>query len=252
MSAYSDEIVSAFVDGELAASLIAEIETAAKSDSELAARIESARRGDAILREAFDEALAGDAPDFLAVVPQTDNVVPFARRAPPRPAVARWVPVAAAASVAFVIGAMAMQAYNPSPVLTASNGGLAADARIATALSRIRSGDKTAIDGGTMTVSLSFRAADRRLCREFELNFAQGAAMGVACRDDGVWRVEGLTAAPAHGGDFQTAGGPDDAALMLVMKRLGTGDTSGPRGRKRRDPERVGEVAVKTNSSGAR
>jgi hypothetical protein len=223
MTPYSDEIVSAFVDGELEASLMAEVEVAAKDDADLSGRIAAARRNDGILRDAFDEALAGDAPDFLSVVPQTGNVVPFARRAQPVAATPRWIPTAAAASIAFVVGAYAMHAYNPqSSVLGASRDGLVADARLASALSTAPSGEKAVVNGGTMNVSLSFRASDQRLCREFALDFANGGAMGVACRDNGVWHIEGLTSAPkTNSGGFQIAGGPNDSALAPVIKRLG-------------------------------
>jgi hypothetical protein len=75
-------------------------------------------------------------------------------------------------------------------------------------------------------VALSFRAKDGRLCRQFDLNGAEAGSAGVACRDKQAWRIEGWTS--SHGAaaaGFETAGGPDNAAITAVADRLGVAET---------------------------
>jgi hypothetical protein len=100
--------------------------------------------------------------------------------------------------------------------------GLAANASFSAALTHLASGETGKVDGGVLRVALSFRARDKRYCREFAVGFANSSGAGVACNVGGSWQIEGWASSPAKaGGEYRTAGGPDDSVLDTVMHRLG-------------------------------
>ncbi|WP_298288607.1 hypothetical protein [Novosphingobium sp.] len=82
-------------------------------------------------------------------------------------------------------------------------------------------------DGSTVTPTLTVKAADGRWCREYR----QGAAIGLACRDDGSWKVEatGSGTGPADGGEIGVASGADSAPLAPAFARIGASDPLGNR-----------------------
>lgn len=215
---FSDEQLSAFIDGELSDAENAAIVRAAEADTALAARIAILRDANSHLRDAIDD-LLGEAPRTLL---PSDNLVPFPQR---RSARADWMRMAAAAGVAFVIGAIAMRTIAPSPqqtMLASTGDGVVARATLAAALDRAHSGDRSDSQNGTVVVSASFVAKDTRFCREFHVDFASGAADGVACRDASGWRIEGWSNAPKSVRGYETAGGPNDAVMSATIDRLGT------------------------------
>ena len=62
-------------------------------------------------------------------------------------------------------------------------------------------------------IVLSFRGRDGNICR----SFVAGAASGLACHEDGQWRLRGLFQAPeGQSGAYRMAAGPDPALAALV------------------------------------
>lgn len=234
---YSDDVLSAFLDGEADPALAGEIEMAMQSDPALVARMERLGSNDRLLREAFDEAL-GAPPARLHGALQAGAADParsadiLAFKPRPKPSARRpfdWTRMAAAAAVVAVLGAGVLVFAPPrlpatQPPATPADG-LAPGAALAAALSKAPSGVQARVDGEVLQVALSFKARDGRLCRQFHLGSEASAADGVACHTGRGWRIEGWMAAqPGAGSGYQTAGGADSIAAAMV-DRLGLAET---------------------------
>lgn len=226
MTAYSDEILSAYIDGEGEPSMRDEIDRALEADAALAARIEALRGPDALLRDAIVETLAAKPFELAApqteTSPETSNVVAFRKRQIPR---VNW-PVwgAIAASIALMLfgglGGYVSRGGNSGPFAAETDGSVVASNNLADALSRARGGVSEPVGGATLTVALSFRAGSGHPCRQFNLSGADAGVSGIACHQGETWRVVGLV---AHGGrkaPFQTAAGPEET-LSRVADQLG-------------------------------
>ena len=226
---FSDDVLSSYLDGEAGPTLAREIEAAMAADPALVARMEKLGANDALLREAVDEAL-GEVPPHLTAALQTQpsaQIIEF--RPKPKAGAAqpaRHVRHLAAASVAaLAIGVTLGLAVMPSPkplVAASRDGVLLAGDRLGAALASTPSGVQAPVGAEKLTVALSFRGRDGRLCRQFDLGSDGKASKGVACRQGKDWRIEGwITAHPGSSGEYQTAGGPDDAAITAVVDKLG-------------------------------
>jgi hypothetical protein len=222
MSDFSDEKLSAWLDGELHGAEADAIAAAVENDPALAERLGAMHRADDALRMAFDRTL-GSTPQILtAAIANENNVVAFK----PEPTLARgeWMRIAATGVVALVIGAAVMTQLRPAQqtLVVADASGLTASATLAAALTSAHSGEASKITGGAITVAASFQANDSRYCREFHADLGSGGADAVACRDGANWRIEGWSRAMTSGGGYETAGGPDNPAIAAVIDKLGT------------------------------
>ncbi|HEX8232985.1 MAG TPA: hypothetical protein VF559_06550 [Caulobacteraceae bacterium] len=228
MTLYSDEMLTRFLDGECTGTEATEIETTVNADPALAARLEAMTARDGLLREVFDETL-GPVPTKLTEAleaPRSAEVLPF--RARPRQAAwTGWTGLAAASAAALAIGALggANFARQPTPLIAPSADGLAAQATLASALSTARSGQAAEVAGGKLTVALSFKAGDGRLCRQFQLGFDRGAGAGVACRSGEEWKIEGWAPAASQDAGFQAAAGPAEGPVAQIVDSLGVDET---------------------------
>jgi anti-sigma factor RsiW len=226
---WSDEDLSAWLDGEITGARGDAIAQAVESDPALAARIEKMSVANDALRLAIADEL-GPVPVQLssAVRGEANNVVAFRKREQPAPQRA-WMRMAATVLVAIAAGAGAMALLQPrgqdnsgGALVVASNDGLVANSKLGAALSAAYSGERAAVGSNAIKVAASFRASDDRFCRQFHVDLKNGAADAIACRTGGDWQIEGWSNAPKQSGGYETAGGPDDAALNAVTARLGT------------------------------
>lgn len=240
MTAFSDEILLQFLDGETDDDTTRRIEAASETDPQLAARLEvlAAPPGlaDETLRAAIDDRL-GPIPRALddTVKPTaTAQVLPFRARTPRAQKAANanaprggWVGWAAACAAALVVGVAGGRVWGPRETGLVGASGAAIDAKGAlnAGLIRASSGTETRVANGVMTVALSFRAEDGRLCRQFTVKLPKQSAAGVACREDDAWRIEGWSAAPARAQGYSMAAGPEDGGLGAVVDRLGVRQT---------------------------
>jgi hypothetical protein len=113
----------------------------------------------------------------------------------------------------------------PQPLVAGSSRGLTAQGALAQALSGVPSGREAQVQGGKLLVSLSFKAADGRLCRQFRLGAEAGGAEAVACRSGEAWRIEGWAPAAARADGYQAAAGPDETPVAAIVDRLGVEET---------------------------
>ncbi len=221
MTGHSDEILSAYIDGETDPATTAEIDKALEADASLVARIEALRGNDALLRDAFSETLA--ARPFALSEPEVQNVVSFRKRAMPAMHRPMWGAIAACLAFLLVGGAggyFLRGAPASAPFTVESNGSVVASNELAGAISRARGGVSEPVAGGTMRVVLSFKSASGFPCRQFEVSRADAGWTAIACRRNDTWNVAAVVAKGGGATPFQTAAGPDEA-LSKVADDLG-------------------------------
>jgi hypothetical protein len=253
-----DERLSAYLDDALSPSERAALERELAADSGARERLESLRRADALARRAFDAPLDEPLPErFRAVLegrtadPTRAEVVALdpVRAAqqrgrasvgagvpsgPSTRARRRWrqAPVALAAGLAgvaaFALGWLAAPGDAGREAAGFATTFVPGQPVFAT-LESTPSGARV-MDGAVRPV-LTFRAADGRYCREFEMARNGAGAVGVACRSAGGWELEALLRADVGASDtaggYAPASGHAAAALDAVLDRLGAGTALG-------------------------
>lgn len=209
----SDETFFAWLDGELEPAEAGRIAALVAADPALSRKAEAHRALGARLNAAFDSIAAAPVPDALAraAQPRGAEVIDFAsRRAAARPA---WAPMQYAAMAAtLAIGVVAGSMLNnaPSGPIASDNGKLVASGELDRALST-RLASAPAQQGAR--IGLTFRDSSGDLCR----SFTDGGASGLACHEDGDWRIRGLfQAGEGQQGEFRMAAGPDPRLAELI------------------------------------
>lgn len=199
---YSDEVLMAYVDGELDAPTRAAIDTALEdgADAELMQRVHEQRALREQISLAFDPVL--DEPMPLRLLAATraaagtappSNVVDLhAGRGRQRWRWPEWGAMAASLAIGVVAGALLLRDSGlPTSPVVADAGRLVAAGDLAAALNtrvaaEVRGGD-------AVLLGVSFVAGSGEYCRSFALRH-DGAA-GLACRRGDAWQVDLL----AHG-----------------------------------------------------
>lgn len=224
---YSDEILMAYADGELAEPQRSEVDAAVRADPALA-RIVASHRA---LRRDVAAAFAGvlDEPVPARLQPATGaKVLSFeaARNArartqapAPRRTWPKWAALAATVVVGVLAGSVWFHGGKDDAFVSADAGGrLTARGELAGALSRQLASEAT--PGSAVRIGVSFAARDGGYCR----SFSAGAKAGLACRDGAAWRIPVLTDAPPATGDYRQAGSAPGAVLEAIDERM-AGDT---------------------------
>lgn len=197
---FRDDILVAFVDGELDAATREQVAQAAARDPEIRQRVDMFRRTGELSRGAFSSVLEEPVPQrLLDTVHRTGGGT-----TPVASAGARWAPLAMAASLVavsfFSLGTLVSPFEEPAQ----RDGGPLAleDPLFQRALER--SADGVTVAGArhayAVTPRFTFRTADGDYCREFDLSprDAGRGFRGIACRQRGTWRTAMLLArAPA-------------------------------------------------------
>lgn len=213
--ATDDERLSAYLDDMLPVEERAALERRLAAEPALAARLRALARADVAVRQAYAPAIEEPLPQsVLALLERERGDATAAAAAPPvvdlaarREARVRRVgaaPAALAAGIALVVGVVAGIAVAPRPSapgveLSASGGLVPRAAMLHGALERTPSGTEHALGGGAVvTPVLSFRTAEGGICRQFAIRAEPALAEGVACREEGGWRVAAFAAGPAE------------------------------------------------------
>lgn len=220
------ERVSLYLDNELSATERAAFERDLKSRPDLVEKLDRWGRNDEWLRTAFDMPVPHQCAAQLGLAGA--NVVDVAiRRTQPiagkdgMSARALWLGVTAvAASIAAVLAFMLLPAGRKADSPFASSA-------FQMAMERLPSRETLAISGGVrVTPRLTFLDSNRRFCREFNLGGSR-QQVGIACRNEERWAVEGVTPTgqpEGTTGRFQTAGGQEYASLDELYNRLQASD----------------------------
>lgn len=220
----NDELLCAYMDGELDAEMRARVEQALVDDAGARVRLERMR--------AADERLKAEIP--LSALQPNDALSarilegkPLPR--PSRPAL-RWgaVITALAAGIGGVIVGFVLARSQQAPATpfvaaapAPSLSGASSNRLLLAALDSGESGKSIEQGGRSTRIILTFESDDGRYCRAFRSHDSNVAAEGVACRTGSQWEVVAWdgTVDPDEG--FRAAGASE--LLDDVMDRLGGG-----------------------------
>lgn len=204
MSAWSDETIAAYVDGELDAAQRAALEAALAADPALAGRVEQERALRSRVAAAFGAVLDEPLPQRLLEALQPPAVIDLAAaraaRERRRWTWPEWGAMAACLAIGLFIGRALLAPGGDEPFVADAGRLLARGA-----LDRALTGQLAGEPGSSVALPVSFASTDGRWCRSFVL--AREALAGLACRSDAGWQVELLAAAkpPAPAGSMRPA-----------------------------------------------
>jgi hypothetical protein len=187
MTEITDDMLMAYVDGELSEAKRLLVDSAVASDPALFERLEKHRRLRARMSGAFTGVLEEPVPERLIAAAKPSNVVSLAdrRRGPPA-----WAAIAAT----LVVGVVAGLAVPRSQPVIGSD--LAAHGELATALDK----QLASAPSGDVRVGLSFKTANG-YCR----TFSQAEVAGLACREGAGWKVRMAVAKEEGAGAYRMA-----------------------------------------------
>ena len=227
---YSDEQLSAYLDGELLPEERQEIDQAGRTDADVAARLKELQQTDEMVRRAaasIDDRPLPAAVQALLEEPAggADNVVSLAERRSARPALG-WVS-ALAASIALVVGFGAGSQFGTDDTATSPlrmTGPVADGSPLFNVLEDGVSATDHALDDDlSVRPVATFKAQSGQYCREFDIFAPDAATRAVACRTDGAWRVTiaiAGTASSGSTGTYTPATGGTEAALDRYLNAL--------------------------------
>jgi hypothetical protein len=227
----SDEILMAYVDGEVDDQTRAAVETAMQADANVAQRVARQQALRQQLRGEFDGVLHEPVPERLTrtartapVASPTSSVTDLSRarnekrdRTPRRWSLPQWSAMAASLVLGVFVGQAILRSPASSPIV-ARDGRLVAQDSLAEALSNQLASDQAA--KAPVQVGLSFRSKTGEFCRTFVWREGDGLA-GLACREGEIWQIE--TAVPnetlaAGNGSYQMAGAELPLAVLQAVE----------------------------------
>jgi anti-sigma factor RsiW len=195
MNPIDDDTLQAYVDGELDAATSAGIDDALAHDEVLARRVRQAQALQAQLKAAFDPVLDEPVPAHLSALLQPSSpqaattAAPVAmathrrgfgagRRRTPR----RWLMPTTAVAASLAVLAVALWWQPGNDLVRVQNGQQFAAGALSKALNQSLA--STPDPRATVTIGLTFRSADGRICRTF-VEHAKPAMTGLACHHSG-------------------------------------------------------------------
>lgn len=211
-----DEQFFAWLDGELDPAEAAEVEKRVAADPQLAKAAAKHRALAMQLRGAFDPVAEAGIPEtLLSAVRPPSPVTELAswreRRQSQRPAIQQWAAMAATLAVGIVVGTM-VRTDDGSPIELRGGQMVAASA-----LDRALDTQLASDESGDTRTGLTFRDRSAAICR----SFVSDASSGLACREGGNWRIDGLFAAPeGQDGGYRMAAGGDPGLAALIEARI--------------------------------
>jgi hypothetical protein len=227
---FSDEIVMAYVDGELDDAARAALEVAMTTDPDLAERVARERRLRARLHSEFDPVLREPIPERLLAATQgtaakarTSNLV-WLKRIPARDwSWPQWSAIAASLVLGVLIAPMLRHEPTEGP-LGIRDGKVFASGALAHALSEQLASNQPA--NASVHIGVSFLSRNGDYCRTFMLR-DKSAVTGLACRDGGSWRLQALAAtdrATSGSGEYQPAASSLPPPIEQSLDALIVGD----------------------------
>lgn len=200
MTSITDEMLSAFLDGELGASQADEVRAALDSDPILQTRLRKFEQADATMRNAATHVAGRQLPPSVMAI-FSDNNPSVAQISRPRresKAGSHFWPVAWAASIALVVGLSTGALYRGFYLDNRDASSMQIAARVTPgdplfdALEATPSGELLAYGdaGESVRPVLSFASANAEPCREFVAIGSEDSVRAVACREQNAWRVD--------------------------------------------------------------
>lgn len=234
----SQDMLMAYVDGQLSSEDAARIARAIEADPALAADAAIYQTTRRAVAQGFAGALDPVVPDRLralvigAAAEPTPRVVPL--RSARRPSAWLQQPWAQGVAAALLLGvglavglAAGPRLGDQAPTFQSLIGPLPDGHPLAAALESSPSAQAVASGDVSIRPVLTFAAASGDICREFEFNSEAEGGVGVACRNAAGWTVKATFAAATRadpGGGFRVASGADPAGLEAVLGALDASD----------------------------
>ncbi|MFZ5670996.1 MAG: anti-sigma factor [Pseudomonadota bacterium] len=215
MTTVTDEMILAYIDGELGPAETAAVEAAARTDPELARLIEDHRRLAGAVRGAYADVTGEPVPERLIAATRAAPVVSLdaarARRAPTVAVWTRWASMAAALAAGVAVG------LGVSRDGALIGGDMRARGQLASALeSQLASAPPS---DARVRVGLTFRARDGRYCRTFAA--ARGGPAGLACREGDGWAVRmAVAGAAVPSAEYRTAAVETPSEVLAAAEAL--------------------------------
>ena len=216
MNAISEETLQAYLDGELDAVEVAQIDAALAHDALLARRIVQARAVHQQLKNLFDPVLDEAVPEQLAALLRTSlptvqaSSIPLTAHAGHRGFGAgrrrtsrRWLVSGTAVAASLAILAVALWWNAGSSLVRIQDGQQFAAGTLSRALDQTLASAPDA--SADVSIGLTFRSADGHICRTF-VRHASPAMAGLACHEDAGWALPALSApVKSEGGELRQA-----------------------------------------------
>lgn len=216
----NDEMLMAYVDGELDREMAADVQRAMESDPSLARSAEEFRQARQMARSAFAAVKSEPVPDRLIAAVMNagnSNVGSLRRNWTTRAA----LPLAASIAIAAGIGGYWLASQSTQHGISVLGGGAVAEALGATPSGTERT--LRIANGEVRLKTLATYKVDGGVCRTFELA-AASTLRGVGCAHGGKWSV-GVAVAAAGTGQFAPASAGAPAAVDAYLDAL---DAQGP------------------------
>ncbi|MEQ1783136.1 MAG: hypothetical protein ABMA14_17400 [Hyphomonadaceae bacterium] len=224
MTTVTDEMITAWLDGEVSPQQREEIEQAVAASPPLGLRVARLSQMDRMLAPAYAATLKAPIPArFEAILSRPRAPVwslsglrsVFGSLLEPR----QLGMAAAALVVGVVAGSLLLASPAGKPGFeTAADGYLVANKEMAISLASLQSGDTASSQA--VRIKLSMVDESGKYCRQFE---AAGSA-GLACLDGDKWKVDTLSPAKSptgQGGQYVMADGAVDPAIAAALERRG-------------------------------
>jgi hypothetical protein len=221
---YSDEVLMAYVDGELDGKLRIELDQAIATEPELAARVRAyeALRGQ--VRAGFEPILEEVVPDRLLRAVRSPSghrpgvsAVPTHRKPVALHAWSQWGALAAGLILGAIIWRFSDE-WSTSNWITQRGGRLTATGSLARALTEQLASEQSSTD--SVQIGITIRSKAGAYCRTFTVRDASAVA-GLACREGKDWTLQVLarTEAPQTqtGRYRQAASGVPDVVLQAAQ-----------------------------------
>lgn len=252
----TDEILTAYLDGELAVDDIADVARQIDSLPKLARRIKNLRRNDASIAQAYHAIDSKPMPagilDMLDKFPQSQGkepvegvatVLPFKKKSTILSQAPMWQMAMAASVMLFVGLGAGRYLVPPEPasaeiiqahenILAQQNTGIIGPEN---SLFAVLESQPSAIpvtlaaSGDTVVLpSMTFKTGDNRYCRAYSVIGQESSSKNVACRLENAWVVKisvgSAGTSVSQDGLYQTASGEDNPAVTSVIRNLIKGD----------------------------
>jgi hypothetical protein len=225
----NDELLCAYMDGELDAQMRERVEQALVDDAGARVRLERMRVADERLKAEVPLPVAQPDDPLSARILEGKPIAP-SLALPRTRGRGKWgvaITALAAGIGGVVVGFVLSRSQEPKvvpvvasvvPASTSLSGASSNELLLAT----LESGEsgKPAVEGDrSVQIILTFESDDGRYCRTFGARDARGAAEGVACRTGGRWQVVAWDGTADPGEGLHAAGASE--LLDDVMDRLG-------------------------------
>ncbi|OYX47864.1 MAG: hypothetical protein B7Y90_12280 [Alphaproteobacteria bacterium 32-64-14] len=220
---WTDEQLSAFLDGELTPQEMEALSQDLEADAALAGRMEKLGTANAVYRDAIggiDNAPLKASLKAAMDTPPTAQVIAFKPRSISAFVMEHRAIAASLLCAAAVWGVTSATSTDSQSDLLAPgpDGLIVASSPLHQMLEVAATGEVSKVGNAAAVPRLTFAADDGAFCRQFDVTTEDGSSAAIACREDGVWRTQVVAYQLAKPlGEFQTASAARAPALEAFL-----------------------------------